>query len=161
MYYHNHVLDRTECIIRMQDRRSQSAQDWKVRRLGKNIEGAWIEDKGLCRGGQARWFAVGFSVYCIIKEMGLKSKSLKRTTKAFSEAAEKASSWIWSRRNKTQLNKAEFQINFALNLAENGIFPDTKLLRVTCYESVFKKKKKKIRVFSLPWVQISAEAQKF
>ena len=38
---------------------------------------------------RARGF-VGSSVYCLIKEMGLTSKSLNRTTKALSEAAQKA-----------------------------------------------------------------------
>ena len=55
--------------------------------------------------GGARGF-VGSSVYCLMKELGFTSKSLNRTTKALSEAAEKASSWIWSRRNKSQLHKA-------------------------------------------------------
>lgn len=53
----------------------------------------------------ARGF-VGSSAYSLMKELSISGKSRTRTLKAMSEAAEKASSWIWSRRNKGQLHKA-------------------------------------------------------
>ena len=53
----------------------------------------------------ARGF-VGFSVYCLMKEMSFTRKSLNSTMKVLSTAAEIASCWIWSRRNKHQFNKA-------------------------------------------------------
>ena len=43
----NHVPDRADSAIRMHDWRGPSLQDWEVPRLGKGIEGVWIEDKAL------------------------------------------------------------------------------------------------------------------
>ena len=52
----------------------------------------------------ARGF-IGSSAYSLMKQLSISGKSMKRTLKAMAEAAEKSSSWIWSRRNKPQLHK--------------------------------------------------------
>ena len=52
----------------------------------------------------ARGF-VAASTYSLMQQLSISSKSRTRTLKAMGEAAEKSSSWIWSRRNKGQLHK--------------------------------------------------------
>ena len=52
----------------------------------------------------ARGF-IGSSAYSLMKQLSISGKSMTRTLKAMAEAAEKSSSWIWSRRNKPQLHK--------------------------------------------------------
>ena len=54
----------------------------------------------------ARGF-VGSSTYSLIKHLSISGRrSRSRTLKALGETVEKASSWIWSRRNKGQLHKS-------------------------------------------------------
>ena len=52
----------------------------------------------------ARGF-VGSSAYDLMKRLAISGKSRNRTLKAMAEAAEKSSSWLWSRRNKGALYK--------------------------------------------------------
>ena len=52
----------------------------------------------------ARGF-VGASAYDLMKRLAISGKSRTRTLRAMAEAAEKSSSWIWSRRNKGVLHR--------------------------------------------------------
>eukprot|EP00745_Piridium_sociabile_P013031 TRINITY_DN19587_c0_g2_i2.p1 TRINITY_DN19587_c0_g2~~TRINITY_DN19587_c0_g2_i2.p1 ORF type:complete len:151 (-),score=20.15 TRINITY_DN19587_c0_g2_i2:309-761(-) len=53
----------------------------------------------------ARGF-VGTSAYDLMKQLSISGKERTRALKAMAEAAEKSSSWIWSRRNESKLHKA-------------------------------------------------------
>ena len=53
----------------------------------------------------ARGF-VGASAYNLMKQLSISGKKRTRALKAMAEAAEKSSSWIWSRRNENRLHKA-------------------------------------------------------
>lgn len=53
----------------------------------------------------ARGF-IGTSAYDLMKQLSISGRSRTRALKAMSEAAEKSSCWIWSRRNKPQLHRA-------------------------------------------------------
>ena len=46
---------------------------------------------------------VGSSAYDLMKRLSISGKSRNRALRAMGEAAEKSSCWIWSRRNKAQL----------------------------------------------------------
>ena len=52
----------------------------------------------------ARGF-VGASAYDLMKRLSISGRSRTRTLRALAEAAEKSSSWIWTRRNKCALHK--------------------------------------------------------
>ena len=88
--------------------RIEEAHHYKTEKyadLAKELRASGYKIKVFAVEVGARGF-VGSSVYSLMKELGFTSKSLNRTTKALSEAAEKASSWIWSRCNKNKLDKA-------------------------------------------------------
>ena len=53
----------------------------------------------------ARGF-VGTSAYDLMKQLAISGKKRTRALKAMAEAAERSSSWIWSRRNQSELHKA-------------------------------------------------------
>ena len=53
----------------------------------------------------ARGF-VGTSAYDLMKQLAISGKKRTRALKAMAEAAERSSSWIWSRRNQNELHKA-------------------------------------------------------
>ena len=72
--------------------------------LAKELEEAGFKTKVFAVEVGARGF-VASSTYSLLQKLSISSKSRTRTLKAMGEAAEKASSWIWSRRNKGQLHK--------------------------------------------------------
>ena len=73
--------------------------------LAKELREAGFKTKVFAVEVGARGF-VAASTYSLMKQLAASGKSRTRTLKAMGEAAEKASSWIWSRRNKGQLHKA-------------------------------------------------------
>ena len=72
--------------------------------LVKELKEAWYNAKVFPVEVGARGF-VAASTYSLMQQLSISSKSRTRTLKAMGEAAEKSSSWIWSRRNKGQLHK--------------------------------------------------------
>ena len=72
--------------------------------LAKELQEAGFKTRVLAVEIGARGF-VASSTYSLLQKLSISSKSRTRTLKAMGEAAEKASSWIWSRRNKGQLHK--------------------------------------------------------
>ena len=65
------------------------------------------------KGYKARTFAVevgargfvGKSVYNLLSQLNISSRSKKQAIRSLSETAEKSSHWIWIRRNDRQLHK--------------------------------------------------------
>ena len=72
--------------------------------LAKELQEAGFKTRVFAVEIGARGF-VASSTYSLLQKLSISSKSRTRTLKAMGEAAEKASSWIWSRRNKGQLHK--------------------------------------------------------
>ena len=76
----------------------------KYNDLAKELQEAGFKTKVFAVEVGARGF-VAASAYSLLRQLSTSSRSRTRTLKAMGEAAEKASSWIWSRRNKDQLHK--------------------------------------------------------
>ena len=72
--------------------------------LAKELREDGFKTKVMAVEVGARGF-VAASTYSLLQQLSTSSSSRTRTLKALGEAAEKASSWIWTRRNKDQLNK--------------------------------------------------------
>ena len=72
--------------------------------LAKELREDGFKTKVMAVEVGARGF-VAASTYSLLQQLSTSSRSRTRTLKALGEAAEKASSWIWTRRNKDQLNK--------------------------------------------------------
>ena len=77
----------------------------KYASLAKSLMESGFKTKVLAIEIGARGF-VGASAYNLMKQLSVSGKKRTRALKAMAEAAEKSSSWIWSRRNENKLHKA-------------------------------------------------------
>ena len=77
----------------------------KYASLAKSLMEAGFRARVLAIEIGARGF-VGASAYTLMKELSISGKKRTRALKSMAEAAEKSSSWIWSRRNENKLHKA-------------------------------------------------------
>ena len=87
--------------------RSEAAHAYKTEKyadLAKGLREAGFQAQVFAVEVGARGF-VGASAYDLMKRLSISARSRTRTLRAMAEAAEKSSSWIWSRRNKGQLHK--------------------------------------------------------
>ena len=88
--------------------RMEAAQIYKTEKyadLANNLKREGYQAKVLAAEIGARGF-VGASAYNLMKQLSIEGRGKTRALKAMAEAAERCSSWIWSRRNKNQLHKA-------------------------------------------------------
>ena len=77
----------------------------KYASLAKSLRESGFQAKVLAVEIGARGF-VGTSAYDLMKQLSVSGKKRTSALKAMAEAAEKSSSWIWSRRNENRLHKA-------------------------------------------------------
>ena len=90
------------------ENRMEVAQTYKTKKyadLAKNLRREGYQVQVLAAEVGARGF-VGESAYSLLKQLSIAGKEKTRVLKAMAEAAERCSSWIWSRRNKNELHKA-------------------------------------------------------
>ena len=73
--------------------------------LARSLRESGFQAKVLAIEIGARGF-VGTSAYDLMKQLSVSGKKRTSALKAMAEAAEKSSSWIWSRRNENKLHKA-------------------------------------------------------
>ena len=73
--------------------------------LANNLKTAGFKAKVIAVEIGARGF-IGKSAYSLMKQLSVPSRKRTRALKALAEAAEKASSWIWARRNENHLHRS-------------------------------------------------------
>ena len=86
----------------------EAAQIFKTEKyadLASSLKREGYQVKVLAAEIGARGF-VGASAYNLMKQLSVEGREKNRALKAMAEAAERYSSWIWSRRNKNELYKA-------------------------------------------------------
>ena len=89
------------------ENRMEAAQIYKAEKyadLANDLKGEGYRVKVLPVEIGARGF-VGTSAYNLMKQLSIEGRKKTRALKAMAEAAERCSSWIWSRRNKGELHK--------------------------------------------------------
>ena len=87
---------------RMEDAHSYKTE--KYASLASSLRTKGFKTSVLAVEVGARGF-VGTSAYSLMKQLSISGNERTRALKAMAEAAEKSSSWIWSRRNENQLHK--------------------------------------------------------
>ena len=90
------------------ENRMESAHNYKTEKyadLAESLRKDGYHVKVIAVEVGARGY-VGESAYSLLKQLSIAGKEKTRILKAMAEAAERCSSWIWSRRNKSELYKA-------------------------------------------------------
>ena len=88
--------------------RMEEAQMYKTEKyadLASSLKSEGYQAKVLATEIGARGF-IGGSAYNLMKQLSVEGREKTRALRAMAEAAERCSSWIWSRRNKSELHKA-------------------------------------------------------